>query len=332
MACTSGYLHPSEGQFGITPLTSEDKNLCMNNDQTSYCQAFYDQAGISKLLYDTCHDQEKCQIQLSDIKKFFFYNTATNQTLIDKCGDGTAGFFTQMPCKFHTDEITERKIQGLLIATMGVFISLFFVVYVDYLRATFKNLNIEWDVKTITAGDYSVEVDITEKMWKNFDDAPEYNKDSHLSKLAQFRDFLKEKLEDNITEMPDLGYEDEPPEKIIISMITFAFDNADLINLLKKRGLFIKAEKYDDMRKINTQIDVLNSKNVEKYNRPVTAFLTFENEEGLNRCKSYSDVVTSDDQFKHMETILGEKLSFEDAAEPTDIIWENRRFTALQRL
>ena len=132
--------------------------------------------------------------------------------------------------------------------------------------------------------------------------------------------------------MPDLGYEDEPPARIRISMITFAFDNADLINLLKKRGMFIKAEKYDDMRKINTQIDELNSKNLAKYNRPVTAFLTFENEEGLNRCKAYTQVVESDDSFKHMETILGEKVNFEDAAEPTDIIWENRRFTAVQRL
>ena len=41
-------------------------------------------------------------------------------------------------------------------------------MYVDYLKSIFKNLNIEWDVKTITAGDYSVELDITEKMWNNF--------------------------------------------------------------------------------------------------------------------------------------------------------------------
>ena len=74
-------------------------------------------------------------------------------------------------------------------------------------------------------------------------------------------------------------------------MITFAFDNADLINLLKQRGMYIKAEKYDEMRKINAKIDELNAKNLAKYNRPVTAFLTFENEEGLNRCKAYSDVV-----------------------------------------
>jgi hypothetical protein len=131
--------------------------------------------------------------------------------------------------------------------------------------------------------------------------------------------------------MPDLGYEDDPPERIRISMISFAFDNAELINLLKQRGLLIKAEKYDAMRKINTKIDELNSKNVQKYNRPVTAFLTFENEEGLNRCKAYTDVVENNDEFKHMEKVLDVKLEFEDAAEPTDIIWENRRFTAVQR-
>lgn len=95
--------------------------------------------------------------------------------------------------------------------------------------------------------------------------------------------------------MPDLGYEDETPERIYISMCTFAFDNSELINLLKQRGNAIKFEKWDTMRHINKQIDEIKTKNVEKYNRPVTAFLTFENEEGLNRCKAYNDVVESDD-------------------------------------
>lgn len=74
-------------------------------------------------------------------------------------------------------------------------------------------------------------------------------------------------------------------------MITFAFDNSQLINLLKQRGLAIKLENYDKMRAINQQIEVLKSTNSAKFKRPVTAFLTFENEEGLNRCKSYKDTV-----------------------------------------
>lgn len=69
----------------------------------------------------------------------------------------------------------------------------------------------------------------------------------------------------------------------------------------------------------------------EKFNRPVTAFLTFENEEGLNRCKAYNDVVESDPEYAHMKTLLGVELNFEDASEPTDIIWENRHFTGWDR-
>jgi hypothetical protein len=51
-----------------------------------------------------------------------------------------------------------------------------------------------------------------------------------------------------LTEMPDLGYEDEPVETVKIALVTFAFDNAELINLLKQRGAAIKFEKFELMR------------------------------------------------------------------------------------
>lgn len=80
-------------------------------------------------------------------------------------------------------------------------------------------------------------------------------------------------------------------------MISFAFDNAELINLLRARGQFIKVENYDKMREINSKIDSLKSDKakLEKFYRPVTAFLTFENEEGLNRAKNYNDVVNANE-------------------------------------
>ena len=56
----------------------------------------------------------------------------------------------------------------MFIGCMGVFIALFFVCFIDFLRSIFKNAYIEWDVKTITAGDYSVEMPISEKQWKQF--------------------------------------------------------------------------------------------------------------------------------------------------------------------
>jgi hypothetical protein len=93
-------------------------------------------------------------------------------------------------------------------------------------------------------------------------------------------------------------------------MITFAFDNAELINLLRKRGQFVKFEKYDKMRDVNTKIDELKSdpKKLAQFYRPVTAFLTLENEEGLNRAQNYNEAVHADPQYTDIRTLLGEPL------------------------
>lgn len=150
--------------------------------------------------------------------------------------------------------------------------------------------------------------------------------------MVQFRNYIQNELEERLTNLPDLGYEEEAPERITIAMFTFAFDNSELINLLKKRGEAIKFERWDEMRAINNKIDEIKTKNLEKFNRPVTAFLTFENEEGLNRMKNYNDTVFSDDQYEEYRLLLGEPIEYEDASEPTDIIWENRHFTYWDRL
>ena len=116
-------------------------------------------------------------------------------------------------------------------------------------------------------------------------------------------------------------------------MITFAFDNSELINLLKKRGQTIKFEKYDAMRDINDQINLAKNdpEKLAKFYRPVTAFLTFENEEGLNRMGAYNELVETSSDYDGFEQLLGCPLEIDDASEPTDIIWENRHFTSWDR-
>ena len=245
--------------------------------------------------------KSNCEINIQEFTKHI---TADEP----KCKGDLGTIFVQLPCKFGAEELNTRQVEGLAIACLGVFICLFFVVYLDYLKSIFKNLNIEWDVKTITAGDYSVEVDISEKMWNNFLNEI-YKPELAATKMVQFRNFLQSKLEDNISALPDLGYEDEPVQRINISMMSFAFDNAQLINLLKVRGAAIKFEKYDKMREINKKIDALVDANPQKYNRPVTAFCTLENEEGLNRCKNYADTCTMP-EYTAQRTLLGQTIDF----------------------
>jgi len=161
---------------------------------------------------------------------------------------GDSSFFVQLPCEIKEPE--ERQVQGLFIGCVGVFVALFFISFIDYMRSVFKSTAVEWDVKTITAGDYSVEMPISRAMWNTFLTTI-YDKSDLRPKLEQFRTYFDHEISHRLSSLPDLGYEDEPPERISIALITFAFDNAEVINLLKARGAAIKFEKFDKMRQIN---------------------------------------------------------------------------------
>lgn len=125
-----------------------------------------------------------------------------------KCNNDATIFFVQASCKLEPKEIESRKIKGLIIASLAVFMALFFNVFIDYVKSIEKNLYVEWDVKTITAGDYSVEVDIPEALFKKFVEE-KFDSSDDRSKATQFRDWFKKELEGRLDRLPNLGYEDE---------------------------------------------------------------------------------------------------------------------------
>lgn len=57
---------------------------------------------------------------------------------------------------------------GLGIACLGVFIYLFMFITVEYVKSVQDNMFVEWDVKTISAADYTCEFGITEDMYEEF--------------------------------------------------------------------------------------------------------------------------------------------------------------------
>jgi len=67
-----------------------------------------------------------------------------------------------------TQQKLERRLGGLSIGTFAVFIYLFAVIFNDYVKGVQENLFVDFDVKTITAGDYSVEFDIDEGQYAKF--------------------------------------------------------------------------------------------------------------------------------------------------------------------
>ena len=52
-------------------------------------------------------------------------------------------------------------------------------------------------------------------------------------------------METRVSQLEDQGYEDEKVEEVKVAVTTFAFNNADMIVLLRKTGNAIKKEAWD---------------------------------------------------------------------------------------
>lgn len=254
----------------------------------------------------------------------------------------------QIACVIPEEELTARKVQGLLIASITIAIALYVSVFTDYVRQVAKNNFVEWDVRTVTAADFSIEFDLTDTQTKEaraqggepthfygrFIALHGHGKPANVPMAAHFRDWLQTEMEKKLSAMPDLGFEDPPPERIEIAATTFAFENGPLIGLLKQRGAAVRADKFDEMRKIDAQINDYKNAHLEDCTRPCSVFMTFETEEGYQRATQFNDVVENSTlaEVQGQKMWLGDQeIDIQEASEPSDIIWENRRWTAWQR-
>ena len=135
-------------------------------------------------------------------------------------------------------------------------------------------------------------------------------------------------MEDRVSQLPDLGYEVEPEERVKIAVTTLAFDNADIIDLLRKRGRAITDEKWDKQAEIETKINELKGAEFDRLVTPCSVFITFESEEGVNRALNMDKTIEAQQDLKHLQLWFGKhRIEIQSASQPSDIIWENRHFT-----
>lgn len=76
-----------------------------------------------------------------------------------QCGDGV--FFLQAPCIVPREHFLDRLMFALFAGCLAVFIFFVSQLYFDYIKTRQKMEYIEYDIRTITAADYSVEFKIS---------------------------------------------------------------------------------------------------------------------------------------------------------------------------
>lgn len=72
--------------------------------------------------------------------------------------------------------------------------------------------------------------------------------------------------------------------------IHFAYNNNEVIEILKKRGTAITYCKWDLVKKCDSELTemVKNPNNYDTLTRPVCAFITFSSDDGYNEALMYS--------------------------------------------
>ena len=206
-------------------------------------------------------------------------------------------------------EVIERKEEGLVIACTAVFLALFIINYFDYIRKNQEFSYVEWDVKTITAGDYTIEFDISPDFFDEWlDQEAEGFLEQELRRTGKtynaradaFRDWITAEMERRLSLLPDLGFEDEPVEEVKIAVTTFAYNNGEAIHLLRKRGNCIKSEDWKAMEKVDEQINDMKNNHLEDFTTPCSIFMSFELEEGVNRALRMEQLCSNDSKLEHL--------------------------------
>lgn len=148
------------------------------------------------------------------------------------------------------------------IACLGVFMVLVYLTCLHYFKQHSELDQVKWDMLTITPGDYTMQMEITETMYKYYmDHYHSRNPDAPVAvKLKEYiKSNLEKQLNDKLRVMknkPKLAEQEGEDdghlniEEVKIADIVFAFNNDKLIKLLKIRGQHIMFQRYEKAAEI----------------------------------------------------------------------------------
>jgi hypothetical protein len=178
---------------------------------------------------------------------------------------------------------------------------------IKYRRGSISIEKREWDLQTVTASDYTIEIKIYAEQYEAM--KREINRTSFMRQEAdglRVKLFLQKLVEDRTNEISG-GQGGK------VADINFAYKNMYLLDSLVTRGDYIKYKQWDELNKLNKEMTIELHKNMEEYITPVCAFISMESEEAYNH-------IVQSGKFN----ILGKESTIKEAVEPTNVIWENR--------
>lgn len=161
--------------------------------------------------------------------------------------------FVQFTCVQSEEEQASKFSSLITMEALAILVSLLFMIQVKRLYQGGKIQQLQWDLDTVTAGDYAVEWKIKPGNYEKWDRAREGSQDSRPEGYA-FKSAVKEEVEKILNqklrearaehasheeEAGKFKYHDLLTKDIEIADVCLSYFNGDLIKLLKERGYYI---------------------------------------------------------------------------------------------
>ncbi len=251
------------------------------------------------------------------------------------CTDADAKIFISFTCVQEKERLALKYEQTSMIACLGVLLVCVYLSVLHWFKRASDLNQMVWDMETITPGDYTVQMEISQKAYEYFIQNVydrEKTRKTDLSVGECLKSYIKRELEEVLTlKLQELKPENSELKinEVKIADIVFAFNNSQLITLLKQRGNHIMFQRYDKMREIEAQISNLKNEKYNELTRPVDAFITFEEEDGKIVAEEFEPKFDFLGRQKpSIKEFMNDDLFLIESTEPTNIIWENRHWTA----
>jgi len=332
-ACRTGTIASLSYQ-GILPYNSDDKvfqeymGYCNDPSKISAvdkCTPALRTSEIKTFIDGNCVGRKECEGEI-EVKQML---NPANAAAPAECWDSKSIIYLQYECAqpYEDDDnqdtysLNTKRDQALLVSCTGILISLLFLTCCYYLSKVAAIEFKQWDVDTVTASDFTVEYQIPNKVWTKFEDN---HTDKTRAEGTDFEEYLKKHFEDIVSQQPSVLFPNEEPSRVAIANITFAFKNANLIKLLRKRGAAVAAGQFRLLPAVDEKINELKEKNLQSLTKPVAAFITFETQDGFERACEFKGTPKCNGEIEAEHSFDDAPLYFEDAPEPTNIIWEHR--------
>jgi hypothetical protein len=182
---------------------------------------------------------------------------------LSNCTDFRSYVYVQYACTQSMAVLQSKHNQISLVSCCGVFLVCIYIITIYWFKKVSKLNQLDWDIQTITPGDYTVQMEITDKAYNWFLASEQYQRDKNrgLSVGESLKTYIKTELEKTLTDKlkemrqdPTVDTSSINIQQVKIADISFAFNNAELIHLLRERGGHIVSQNYDKMREVEAKI------------------------------------------------------------------------------